>query len=59
MKDAVESQQGLMEGLDMDRLDDLRDQMDDLKYDSEYMNDMLNRDYDQAQRAAAGLPTDL
>ena len=35
-----------MEGLDMDKLDDIRDQMDELKYDSEYMNEMLNRDYE-------------
>ena len=35
-----------MEGLDMDKLDDIRDQMDDLKYESEYMNELLNRDYE-------------
>ena len=35
-----------MKGLDMDELDDIRDQMDELKYDTQYMNEMLNRDYD-------------
>lgn len=35
-----------MGGLDIDKLDDLRDEMDDLKYESDYMNEMLNRDYD-------------
>lgn len=35
-----------MKGLDLDKLDDLRDQMDDMKYESDYMNEMLNRDYE-------------
>jgi charged multivesicular body protein 5 len=45
MKDVVESQKGIMKDLDIDKLDDLRDEMDDLKYESDYMNEMLNRDY--------------
>ena len=32
MKDVVESQKGLMDGLDVDKLDDIRDEMDELKY---------------------------
>ena len=32
--------------MDVDHLDDLRDEMDELKYESDYMNEMLNRDYD-------------
>jgi charged multivesicular body protein 5 len=35
-----------MNDLDVDKLDDLRDEMDELKYESDYMNEMLNRDYD-------------
>ena len=35
-----------MKNLDLDRLDDIRDQMMDMKYESDYMNEMLNRDYD-------------
>lgn len=29
----------------MDELEDLRDEMDDMVYESDYMNDMLNRNY--------------
>ncbi len=32
MKDVVENQKTVMNGLDIDKLDDLRDEMDDLKY---------------------------
>jgi charged multivesicular body protein 5 len=46
MKEVIVQQKNLMEGLDIDKLDDIRDEMDDLKYESEYMNEMLNRDYD-------------
>jgi len=46
MKDATERQKEVMGGLDMDKLDDLRDQMDEMKYETDYMNEMLNRDYD-------------
>lgn len=38
MKDAVETQKGVMGNLDIDKLDDLRDEMDELKYESDYMN---------------------
>lgn len=30
----------------MDKLEDLRDDMEDMKYESEYMNELMNRDYD-------------
>jgi len=46
MKDATDRQKEVMGGLDMDKLDDLRDQMDEMKYETDYMNEMLNRDYD-------------
>jgi len=45
MKEVVEQQKGIMKDLDIDKLDDLRDEMDELKYESDYMNEMLNRDY--------------
>jgi hypothetical protein len=38
MKEVIVQQKNLMEGLDIDKLDDIRDEMDDLKYESEYMN---------------------
>ena len=46
MKNVIENQKEAMGGLDMDKMDDIRDQMDELKYESDYMNEMLNRDYD-------------
>ena len=46
MKEVIEQQKGIMKGLDIDKLDDIRDEMDELKYESDYMNEMLNRDYD-------------
>ena len=46
MKEVVEQQKTVMGDLDLDKLDDLRDQMDELKYESDYMNEMLNRNYD-------------
>jgi len=45
MKEVVEQQKGIMKDMDIDKLDDLRDEMDELKYESDYMNEMLNRDY--------------
>lgn len=32
MKDVVQQQKGVMKDLDVDKLDDLRDEMDQLKY---------------------------
>lgn len=46
MKDVVANQKNLMGGLDIDKMDDLRDEMDELKYESDYMNELLNRDYE-------------
>ena len=46
MKNVIEGQKAVMGELDIDKLDDIRDQMDQLKYESDYMNEMLNRDYD-------------
>lgn len=46
MKDVIINQKDMMGGLDIDKLDDLRDEMDELKYESDYMNELLNRDYE-------------
>lgn len=46
MKEVVENQKNVMGTLDIDKLDDLRDEMDELKYESDYMNELLNRDYE-------------
>lgn len=46
MKEVIEQQKTIMKDLDIDKLDDLREEMDELKYESDYMNEMLNRDYD-------------
>ena len=46
MKEVVQQQKTVMQDFDIDKLDQLRDEMDELKYESDYMNEMLNRDYD-------------
>ena len=46
MKNVVEQQKNVMQDLDVDKLDDIRDEMDEMKYESDYMNEMLNRNYD-------------
>ena len=38
MKDVMAQQKEIMGGLDIDKLDDIRDEMDEMKYESEYMN---------------------
>lgn len=34
-----------MEDIDMDELEDLRDDMEEMKYESEEVNEMLNMDF--------------
>ena len=34
-----------MKGINLDDLEDLRDEMDDMMYESNEINDLLNRDY--------------
>ena len=46
MQEVIDQQKDVMKNLDLDKLDDIRDQMMDMKYESDYMNEMLNRDYD-------------
>jgi hypothetical protein len=38
MKEVVVQQKDTMGTLDIDKLDDLRDEMDDMKYETDYMN---------------------
>jgi charged multivesicular body protein 5 len=35
----------MMEDIDMDELEDLRDDMEEMKYESEEVNEMLNMDF--------------
>ncbi len=45
MKGVVQQQKKIFEELDMDELDDIRDEMDEMRYQTEYMNELMNRDY--------------
>lgn len=45
MKQAVVQQKQLFEQVNLDELEDLRDEMDEMVYETDYMNDMLNRNY--------------
>lgn len=45
MKQAVSAQKQMFDQVNLDELEDLRDDMDDMQYESDYMNEMLNRNY--------------
>ena len=45
MKIATQTQQKMMQDIDMDELDDLRDDMEDMMYETNEINEMLNRNY--------------
>jgi charged multivesicular body protein 5 len=45
LKEATVAQKEAMKNLDMDEIEDLRDDMDDMVWESNQINDMLNRDY--------------
>merc|ERR1719324_490112 len=45
MKQAVTTQKQMMKDIDMDELEDLRDDMEDMKYESEEINEMMNMDF--------------
>lgn len=45
MKEAVGVQKEMMKDINLDDLDDLRDEMDDMMYETEEINEMLNRNY--------------
>jgi hypothetical protein len=46
LKGAVESQKAAMKDIDIDKMDDLHDEMLDLKMQGDLMNEMMNRNYD-------------
>lgn len=46
MKGAVEVQKQAMKDIDLDKIDDIKDEMLDLKMQGDLMNEMLNRNYD-------------
>ncbi|KAM3147059.1 hypothetical protein pb186bvf_000775 [Paramecium bursaria] len=45
MKQQVDVQKQMFKDIDMDKLDDIMDDMEDMKFETEYMNDMMNRNY--------------
>lgn len=46
MEQAVQEQKKMMAHYDEDKMADLQDQMLDMKFESEYMNEMMNRNYE-------------
>lgn len=46
MQHAVNEQKKAMKSVDVDKLADLQDDMMDMKFQAQYMNDMMNRNYD-------------
>jgi hypothetical protein len=46
MKGVIESQKAAMKDIDIDKIDELQDEMLDMKMQSDLMNQMLNRNYD-------------
>ena len=45
MKEANQVQKDMMKDLDMDELEDVRDEMEEMMQDTQEINDMLNRNY--------------
>ncbi|CAD8205383.1 unnamed protein product [Paramecium octaurelia] len=45
MQQVVAVQKEAFKEIDMDKLDDLMDDMEDMKFETDYMNDMMNRNY--------------
>lgn len=46
MKGAVEGQKAAMKDIDIDKMEELKDEMLDLKMEGDLMNQMLTRNYD-------------
>lgn len=46
MQQTVETQKNLMKHVDLDRLEDIRDEMEEMKFQSDYTNELLNRNFD-------------
>jgi len=45
LREAVKMQKEAMEKIDLDQLEDLRDEMDEMIWESKEINELLNRDY--------------
>ncbi|CAD8115775.1 unnamed protein product [Paramecium sonneborni] len=45
MQQVVAVQKEAFKEIDMDKLDDLMDDMEDMKFETDYMNEMMNRNY--------------
>ena len=45
MKEAVQTQKQMMQDIDLDELEDLRDEMEEMKFESEEINEALNMDF--------------
>ena len=46
MQQANQEQKTAMEKMDIDKMEDLHDEMLDMKFEADYMNEMMNRNYD-------------
>lgn len=46
MKQTVETQKAMMQHVDIDHLQDIKDQMQEMKFQSDYTNQLLNRNFD-------------
>lgn len=45
MRDATKAQREAMKEINIDELEDLKDEMDEMMFESNEINEMLNRDY--------------
>lgn len=45
MQQAVNVQKNTLKSVNLDKMADLQDQMMDMKFEAQYMNDMMNRNY--------------
>ncbi len=45
MRDATKAQREAMKNINIDELEDLKDDMDEMMFESNEINDLLNRDY--------------
>lgn len=46
MQDVVQQQKEMMKNVNLDKMDEMREQMMEMKFESDYMNEMMNRNYD-------------
>lgn len=46
LKQAFETQKVMMKDVNIDDIDDLKDEMEEMKWESDQINDTLNRNYD-------------